>query len=317
MTNTATQNQIDQRLDAIDRALMGALPRSERLAMVAQVEVRLLELAAANPSDAANGQVLSNLLPSAESAPLVSSSGGMTRSMGRKRSGLALGAGVLGTAGLVLLFGTPLVYVFVAIIADALGEVFAISLLGAHTVAIALGGSAAVALGIAAIVSLGRQKGKLVGYGWAITGLCAGSLPMLVGVLMILIAGSQMQLARVEARPTVLPESNSAPAPLQELPAANEAAGINCEAAEVKTVGLIQVPTNTHADEFRSEPRASNEEATETGSRSVSRPRANSELAPLSESATADLPSRFATVPTDPQVAPQTKTSEPPTPPTP
>lgn len=38
------QPLIDLRLDAIDRALLGLLPRSERLEMVAQIETRLREL---------------------------------------------------------------------------------------------------------------------------------------------------------------------------------------------------------------------------------------------------------------------------------
>ena len=47
---TGMQQLIEQRLDAIDRALVGMLPRQERLAAVAQLEVRMLEFAAANPT---------------------------------------------------------------------------------------------------------------------------------------------------------------------------------------------------------------------------------------------------------------------------
>ncbi|HEV7223893.1 MAG TPA: hypothetical protein VGN42_14390, partial [Pirellulales bacterium] len=50
------QRMIDLRLDAIDRALMGLLPRNDRLKTVAEVETRIRELAAADSAVEANLQ---------------------------------------------------------------------------------------------------------------------------------------------------------------------------------------------------------------------------------------------------------------------
>src|SRR5258708_39429129 len=41
---------LEQRLEAIDQALVGLLPRHERLAAVAQVETRIRELGTASPA---------------------------------------------------------------------------------------------------------------------------------------------------------------------------------------------------------------------------------------------------------------------------
>ena len=70
-TATATphpdlQQFIEQRLDTIDQALLGLLPRQDRLATVAQVETRIHEKVAANAALArnlqrpANGSILSD-----------------------------------------------------------------------------------------------------------------------------------------------------------------------------------------------------------------------------------------------------------------
>jgi hypothetical protein len=111
----------------------------------------------------------------------------------RKLSRLALAAGVLGILALLLFFLTPVIYFIAAIIGDAVDEeIVAIGFLGAHTLALAVGGGLAVAFGIAALVQLRRRSRNLVGYGWAITGLCTGPVPMLVGGLVVLVAGLQM-----------------------------------------------------------------------------------------------------------------------------
>lgn len=46
-TTAATQQIIDQRMDAIDRALLGLLPRPARQTIVAEIESRVKEWAAA------------------------------------------------------------------------------------------------------------------------------------------------------------------------------------------------------------------------------------------------------------------------------
>lgn len=186
-----TQQLIDQRLDAIDRALLGLLPRGDRLTIVAQLETRLRDLAAASPAVEAQQH-----LPAEDAAPVESAlSPGIapiipagTRLARLKRSRLALSSGILGIVALVALFVFPITFVLVS----SFGEMFeeaAMVLLGTHLATVAVGGTAAVALGIAGLVVLGRRPGRLVGHGWAITGLCTGPLPMFAGGLIALAAG--------------------------------------------------------------------------------------------------------------------------------
>jgi hypothetical protein len=207
-SNTTMQHLIDQRLDALDHALLGLVPRHDRLALVAQAENRIREHAAANltamasfqasavgatPGDWAQSGLPAGTATFAPLKPLmVPASGGMAASPGKRRSRLALSAGVLGIAALVLLFGTPVTYVFVATVGELFGEIVSISLIGAHLMAVAIGGMTAVGLGIAALVSLRRRKGNLDGRGWAIAGLCAGPVPMLVGGLALVVGGWQL-----------------------------------------------------------------------------------------------------------------------------
>ena len=48
--NTVAGDVINQRLDALDRVLLGLLPRNERLAMVADVEAKVRIAHEANPA---------------------------------------------------------------------------------------------------------------------------------------------------------------------------------------------------------------------------------------------------------------------------
>lgn len=165
------QNTIDQRLDALDRALLGLLPRSERLEFVAGVQARLEAQPAESVAAMQDGTATACELTTASSV-----------SRRRRRSTLALTAGVLGIGALALLFALPVTYLIVAATAEAIGELASYTLLSANVLAVALGGSAAVVLGIVALVRLGRQRGQR-GHGWAITGLCTGPLPALAGGL--------------------------------------------------------------------------------------------------------------------------------------
>ena len=189
-----TQQLIDQRLDAIDRALLGLLPRGDRLTIVTQLETRLRELAAASPAVEAQQHLPAEDAAQVESAlpqgvaPIIPAG---TRSAHLKRSRLALSSGILGIVALVALFVFPITFVLVS----SFGEMFeeaAMVLLGTHLATVAVGGTAAVALGIAGLVVLGRRPGRLVGHGWAITGLCTGPLPMFAGGLIALVAGVQL-----------------------------------------------------------------------------------------------------------------------------
>jgi hypothetical protein len=188
--DTAMQHLIDQRLDALDQTLLGLVPRNDRLALVAQAENRIRELAGASSTAEGSLRASASLVPLPHFS--VPASGGMPLSPGKRRSHLAVSAGVLGIAALMLLFGTPVIYLFVATVGEFLGEVVSISLIGAHLMAVAIAGMIAVGLGIAALVSLRRRNGNLDGRGWAIAGLCAGPVPMLVGGLALVIGGWQL-----------------------------------------------------------------------------------------------------------------------------
>ncbi len=206
--HTAAQQLIEQRLDTIDQALLGLLPRQDRLATVAQVEIRIYELVAANAAFAANlqapakGPILSDSAISrpARQTPafgphpqffgMVAS--GWTPPTQKRWSRLAISAGVLGILALALLLATPVTYFTVEMLSEALGEIVAIGILGAHAVALAFAGVAAAGLGIAALVSLRRHREHLVGHGWAIAGLCTGPLPILLGCAALLLVGLQL-----------------------------------------------------------------------------------------------------------------------------
>jgi hypothetical protein len=147
--------------------LLGLLPRSERLEFVASLQARL-------ESQPAESITVAEDVSAVAAEPRAS-----TR---RRRSAMALTAGVLGIVALVLLFALPLTYLIVVATGEALGEMVAYALLAANVLIVALGGGAAVVLGIVALARLGRRRGQL-GHGWAITGLCTGPLPALVGGL--------------------------------------------------------------------------------------------------------------------------------------
>src|SRR5262245_48547426 len=111
-THTTAEQMIHQRLDAIDRALLGWLPRTERLALVAQIEARARELAAGPVLDGSIAPMANclELADAAASAPSPSPMSAMAApafpTACRRRSGMALTAGILGIVALVLLFAT-------------------------------------------------------------------------------------------------------------------------------------------------------------------------------------------------------------------
>lgn len=202
-----TQRLIDLRLDAIDRALLGLLPRSERQEMVAQIETRLRELGpaiAAGEAERAADIEHSSLdagLPAGSSADAELASavkrsrlaGRMNLSRRRSRSRLALASGVSGIVALSLLVLFPITYVLCGVLEPSASIL--IPVLGTHVTGLALGGLLAVVLGVAALIVLNRRDARLIGHGWAITGLCTGPLPMLIGGLIVLVASSQFMTA--------------------------------------------------------------------------------------------------------------------------
>jgi len=211
--HTSVQQFIEQRLDAIDQALLGLLPRQDRLAAVAHIETQIREIVAARPAVAANlhAATQSPALGDSAFSDMMSetpaflphpqffrpASGGWVPATQKKRSRLAIAAGVVGMIALALLFATPVTYFFVVeMLSEVLGELVAISLMGAHAVAMWIGGLAAVGLGIGALVSLRRRK-HLAGHGWAIAGLCTGPLPMLLGCAAVVMLGAQLGVEQI------------------------------------------------------------------------------------------------------------------------
>ena len=175
--NTVAGDVINQRLDALDRVLLGLLPRNERLAMVADVEAKVRIAHEANPVSLELAAMPMDALPLSEAAA------GQRPRIARRRSALALTSGVLGIVALALLFALPITYLVVSTTSEAIGEVTTYILLSGNIVMVALGGAAAVIMGIVALVRLNRQQGTQRGHGWAILALCAGPLPMFVGGL--------------------------------------------------------------------------------------------------------------------------------------
>lgn len=182
---------IDQRLDQIEGALLGVLPRQERLSLLAGIESRLVKLAGENPDlESAASQKLE--------APELASSQAVTKSVSAtakatpsvRRSRMAFTSGVLGIIVLVLMIFSPVIYTVAALaseLSESMGEIGAIILLVGLVLLLAFGGLAAVVMGIVSLVKISRSQKKLVGTGWAITGLCTGPMPMFAGALGMLI----------------------------------------------------------------------------------------------------------------------------------
>jgi thiol-disulfide isomerase/thioredoxin len=210
-TNAASPAWMEQRLDALDRALLGILPRSERLTLVTQVESRIRELSGGNPSAepmaaAALDQDIAADVVTRRATPAVP----------KRRSRLALSSGILGIVALAMLFAMPITYFLVVSFGEDFDEFISMGLLGIHVLTVAIGGLVALIMGIAGLVSLSRRKGRLVGHGWAITGLCTAPLPTLVGGLMVLVTAFSLlavQSVTVESAPSPRGVVNSSSSP--------------------------------------------------------------------------------------------------------
>jgi hypothetical protein len=185
---------IDQRLDAIDRALLGLLPRQERLSIVTQMETRLRQLGGANTASDAYEQGANERARVTDTDFGAfgerAAAGRRGPSVRRKQSRLALSSGLLGILALALLFALPITYLVVGYV--DLFEEAAAAVLGTHVVAVAIGGTLAVVLSMAGLFRLQNRAAQVTGRGWAITGLCTGPLPMFVGGLMVLVVGLQL-----------------------------------------------------------------------------------------------------------------------------
>jgi hypothetical protein len=218
-TSVATDELIDERLDTIDRALMGLMPRRERLKFLAETEVMLRDRGVLN-------SVLAEELDEAQEG--LRSTALIPQTGRRGRSRLALASGVLGIVAAVLLFAMPVTYIVVSMAGEAIGEMASYALLGLNVLAVALGGATAVILGIAALVRLSRRHSRQVGHGWAITGLCAGPVPMLLGglaMLFVVLPMTGVLVSEYRAEPVAgyVQPSNHQPSGNLAVPASHEA----------------------------------------------------------------------------------------------
>jgi len=180
---------IDQRLDQIEGALLGVLPRQERISLLAGIESRLVKLAAENPE-------LEKCVAQKLEAPELASSQAVAKSAGAlanpttsaRRSRMAFTSGILGIVVLVLMIFSPIIYALAAFASELSGsEIGAAILIIGLVLLLAFGGLTAVMMGIISLVKISRSQKKLVGTGWAITGLCTGPMPMFAGAFGILI----------------------------------------------------------------------------------------------------------------------------------
>lgn len=188
--NVAKLELMEHRLDSLDCALMGLMGRSERLQFVAGIESKIRELHESNPT------ALEELLPPQEEVGFVHHEvGRMLSTSARKRSRLAFTSGVLGIVVLALMFAMPLTYCVVAMAVDTIGEVPAIAIMSLNVLAVGCGGAIAIAMAIVSLVRLNHRQGRHVGQGWAITGLCTATVPMLVGLLAALFFMLPMAIA--------------------------------------------------------------------------------------------------------------------------
>ncbi|MFO0818090.1 MAG: DUF3824 domain-containing protein [Pirellulales bacterium] len=193
-TNVAVSNEaIHRRLDGIDQMLIGLVPRPERLAIVADLERRIRELAANDPEYRVDAARTPSVVPPADVNPSSTLDRTITPAQPRRRSKLAFISGISGIVSLVMLVATPVLYVVISLysemIEDSGGEMAAAIVLLGQVFLVALGGFAAVALGIAGAVVVSKHRQQLEGSGWAATGLCTGMMPMLLGGLLCLIVG--------------------------------------------------------------------------------------------------------------------------------
>lgn len=191
--SSVSSEAIHRRLDGIDQMLIGLIPRPERLAIVADLEKRIREIAASDPDYRIEAQTALPSVKPVEANGAQTLDGAANKTQPRRRSKLALTSGISGIVSLVMLFLTPIVIGVISLYGDSLestwGETAAAIVMVGQVLTVALGGFLAVAMGIAGAVVVSQHRSRLVGTGWAATGLCTGIMPMLLGGLLCLVVG--------------------------------------------------------------------------------------------------------------------------------
>jgi hypothetical protein len=206
---TGTQKLLDERLDLLDRALIGLLPRSRRLELVGLVESQVRELLATGGSTAVEEALRA---APADGSRLETSGafGTLPESRLQRRSRMAFSAGIIGLVSIGLLVCLPIAYLGLTIVADAAGEWISSAIMVVMLAAAASTGTLAVTFGIAGLLKTVRRQSKLTGAGWAVTGLCTGPLPALVGGIPLLLIGlSLLFVHNVAVSMTVPPPATS------------------------------------------------------------------------------------------------------------
>lgn len=236
METAIFQPLLDRRLDLIDQALLGLLPRQERQEIIAQVEARVKSLQiAGTPMDAELP------LPNRAGETVTSASKGVTGHS--KLSTLALLGGILGIGALVLLFAMPLTYIAAAFLGEAFGETGVIAALGSHVLLIAIGGLVAVTLGFTSLIRVSRNSEKLRGRGWAITALCTGSMPMFLGGMLALMTSVSVFATANVATVTNAPPAQTSSIVGPALPLPQNCSDNVCRPVEWQAVPMV-APAN-------------------------------------------------------------------------
>ncbi|MFN0054524.1 MAG: hypothetical protein ACKV0T_20300 [Planctomycetales bacterium] len=195
---------VDQRLDLLDRLLIGLVPRRDRLEMVRRSEERIQELLAdlktPEPTQEQVLEALARLEPPEAlmthpavtkcdqlASPDVVWIATMFGSQPLKRpiSRSAKTAFGLSATSITLILISPIMYLLVAATASLTTEVTAIYvLLGGYLVLIAGSSLGGALTALFALWQLRRRRGTHVGYGWATAALLMSLMPLLISSLL-------------------------------------------------------------------------------------------------------------------------------------
>ena len=186
------QALVDARLDTIDRMLVGRVPRSDRAAIVREVESQIFELLQGRDSDDLDRDdvlaVLGRLDP--PEAYLPDEEGRVDRAVPRVPTGpaasrrtprAAKAGGVLGIVAVVFMLLIPVSYV-------------AAEMRGSMAVFVILGGGSALGAAAAALTALMLSAYAAFKGPWALAGAITGGLALLftagvIGVCVIMATG--------------------------------------------------------------------------------------------------------------------------------
>ncbi len=183
------QKLIDARLDTIDRMLMGRVPRTDRQAIIKEVESQIEELLSEKESDALGPEEILELLARLDPpeaylvagdpedlprTPLLRALSSAHAKPGRKQGGsanrLALAAGIVGILSLLFALTLPLATYLLALALQSEGVLF-----GGLVLTVLLGLSTGIFALVAGTITL--SKGA-----WPIVGIVTAALAVIVSL---------------------------------------------------------------------------------------------------------------------------------------